>query len=179
MILSKEKIVRYIIILITFISAVSCMSNTPRPDLRVRIRLDRQFDSLYREDKNNFTKIRTYDIRIFLINQNNRPISYWIMSCDWQRNFETNNSTYSFMLEECNKNSPVVRTLNAGDSISYSATVVNRNGYAYQNKDTFDLRLGFIFVDRQKCKSPDSYLHIMKDRSMQNEIQWSNSLRVF
>ncbi|HET7733783.1 MAG TPA: hypothetical protein VFK73_08080 [Paludibacter sp.] len=161
-------------IILILIILVSCNGSKQYKNttIEVNANLIRTFDSIYA----NFDslKLKTYDVKLSIKNKSEKPISFWIMTCSWEDNFIINNDYIQINSVDCNRNFPIITKLNSNDSITYKTTLIKRNGTLGQSvKST---RFGFIFIDSTKCSSDNQYGEIIRDKSKQDRIIWSNPL---
>lgn len=153
---------------------VSCKNGIQEdyPDITVNARLIRSYDSVYHYQDT--IKLKTFDIRLSIINKSTKPVSFWMMTCSWQENFIINNDYLSFNGEPCDSNIPKIRHLNPNDSLTYKTSFSKHNFSRYQTTETS--KFGLIFIDSTKCADINDYLNIIGDKSKQNKTIWSNPL---
>lgn len=147
---------------------ISCGKS--KPDLTVKAKLFHTFDST---NSDNTIKRRS-KVDLTLLNNSNRTISFWTMSCSWTDNWLINIRNKYFKLKSCDKNFPKIVEIKPKDSLVYHAIITSQIKLPIGNYDT--VRFGFIFVDTVMCKTQHDFDDILKNRSNQNKIIWSNPL---
>jgi hypothetical protein len=131
----------------------------------------RSYDTISRGDTG---RQKRFDIRLSIVNKSNKEISFWIMSCSWHDNFIVNNDYVYLRGTECDSNFPETIKLKSNDSIVHNGTVIIRNHTWGRTVET--TKFGFIYINSDSCKDYQNYLEIIKDRSKQKSIIWSNPL---
>jgi len=184
---------RYLLTIFSTLILLSCDSiyrdnETLKPI--IRIGLLKEYYVPY-HGKLNFVPVndtiieKRFDISVSIINNSDKMISFWILSCDWERNFLINNFYNAFMGHACDANGPHKVEIKSYDSLMFSTTLVRAIGYDNQCENcigSYDIgqvettKLGFIFVDTIKCKGFQDYFNIMRDKSKWDKIIWSNPL---
>ena len=163
---------RYINYLIILFFILSCKNfkHKDNSSILVNARLIRTYDTSYWNDT---IKRKFYDIKISLINNCDKPISFWTMTCSWQHNFIFNNDYFDFRVL-CSHNWLVLKTIKSNDSLIFKTTLVRFNQYNYQ--DSVATKLGFILTDSINCKELNEYLSQLDDKKKHNKIFWSNTI---
>ncbi len=133
----------------------------------------RVYDSTYRYPKSDLGLI-TYEIEISLINKGDSKSSFWTKKCSWQDNFIISKDAYHFVSSECNIDSPTVKSVAPGDSLVFRATVYTEMVNDSNKGDS--IKIGILLIDTARALSSDDYLKIMKDKSLQPVVIWSNSI---
>ena len=134
----------------------------------------RKYDSLFQNLDNQLCPI--YDIGISIINKGETTNSFWIMKCSWQDNFIISDDYFNFLLNECDGNFPTVKSIKPNDSLTYKTTLYSNSIDYVKTRDS--IKLGFIFIDEKHFSTPDDYLNIMRDKSLQTTVLWSNRINL-
>lgn len=145
---------------------------TKESALEVNSYMERAYDSTYFTDRT----FSTYDIRISVVNKSDTLNSFWIMKCSSQDNFLISDRHSDFVPTECNGNFPTVKDIQAHDSVVFKTTIYSKSaGYS---ENGHSITMGFILIDAKSFSSPDDYLRIMGDQSLQTKVLWSNRLNL-
>jgi hypothetical protein len=165
---------RYFIYIFILVFSISCINikNKENPNITVNATLIRTYDTIcnYKPD----TKQTTFDINISIKNNSNKPISFWIMTCSWMKNFIVNNDYIGINWVDCDSNFPKVRQLKPNDNIVFKTSCIKYNTTTNPNIKT--TKFGFIFIEKNKCQEMHDFDEIIGDKSQHEIIIWSNPL---
>jgi hypothetical protein len=165
---------RFLTLILILYAIISCDCFKYKDNLNVVVNasLLRTYDSIYFD----FDSIRhkIFDVRLSIINKTNKPITFWTMTCSWQDNFIVNNDYIKFNFDVCNHNYPRMRHLYPNDSLIYKTSVRKIDMTLGQIIKT--TKFGFIYIDSAQCNEKNDYDIIIRDRSKQDKIIWSNPL---
>jgi len=171
----KKTAMRNTIYILIILIIVSCQQSrhSDNPNIIVRAKLMRSYDSVYFHQDT--LKHKTFDVKISIINKTGKPVSFCMMSSSWFDNFIINNDYMQFVSGTINHNFPVTKHLNMNDSLVFNASIERNNHTMYENVET--TKFGFIFIDSSRCRVLDiSFDSIIGDRSLHDKIIWSNPL---
>jgi hypothetical protein len=181
---------RYIIVFLMILTAYSCKRIEQNNDnkLDIKLYLDKDYympysDKLNYEPQNNSINEKRFDVRFSILNNSDSVISFWTMTCDWQRSFLINNSYIKFLMpDECNHNYPHQISIKPHDSIQIKTTLFRDIQYDNPCKGCIGsfadqgrvqtTKIGLILIN---CTGDDDYFNWVNDKSKWNII-WSNSL---
>jgi hypothetical protein len=160
-----------IILFLMFLSTISCVNNSHDnyPNINIATSVIRSYDTYYHDS----IKMKTYDIKLSIINRSNYPIAFWIMSCSWEDDFIINNDYVYFKGRNCNANFPWIRHLNPNDSLILTPTVWESYTEYQPVKTT---KFGLIYIDSAKYKHGQDFNEIIMDKSKYDHIIWSDPL---
>jgi hypothetical protein len=149
------------------------MNNKTSP-LIVNTYTIRRYDSLFPNLDNQLCPI--YDIGISIINKGETTNSFWIMKCSWQDNFIISDDYFNFIVNECDGNFPTVKSIKPNDSLTYKTTIYSKSIDYVKTRDS--IKLGIILIDEKKFSTSEDYLNIMRDKSLQTTVLWSNRINL-
>lgn len=167
---------KFVVYFLIVFSLISCneKSKTDRPSISIVCRLERSYDSAY--TFTNTSILPTFDVKLSIVNISDSVQSFWIMKCSWQDTFIISDDSFSFVGTECDGNFPTVRYLKSGDSLAFKTLLICHKISYVNTSDS--IKIGFVMVDEKKYTSPDEYLEVMRDKSKQNNVVWSNSINL-
>ncbi len=129
-------------------------------------------------------KQKRFDIEIILTNNSTKPVSFWSMTCSWERNFRINNNYIFFKAHGCDKNIPEIIKLSPGESKVYKTTLIKSIKFTnpctncIYGPQVETTKLGLILVDdlfNPKLDYFFGYNLAMEDESVWKMV-WSNPL---
>jgi len=141
-------------------------------------RLIRAFDSSYccLESANSIDTLRTFEIKLTLLNKNKKSISFWTDKYNWWLGFLINWPSLSFQCGYDLGTEPRKTILKSNDSLSlgiFATTKMDHEPYVKESK------FGFIYVDTIRCKVAKDYLRYISDQSLREKVIWSNPLPIY
>ncbi len=166
---------RQLIFIFLFFLIISCSRNDSErglPPINIKAEIIRTFDTIVSDT----SKIKTTNIKLSLTNISDKPITYWIMKCSWPQNWIENKDTYSVLSYSCDSNYPISIPLKPKESISYNAFVCRTKFRTICTNENI-IKLGFIYIDADMCKTMSDFSNIVGDKSKWNII-WSNSVEL-
>jgi len=190
----KVSLMRYIAIILLIFSVCSCQrikQNENGSKLRINFYVEKDYYVPYNrklnyEPANDSIWEKRFDVRLSIVNNSDSVITYWTMTCDWQRSFIVNNLYIGFQYSPCDNNSPHQVKIKAHDSIQIKSTLVRNIEFDNPCKGCVGCwadqghvqttKIGLIFID-SSCKSIADYDNWISDKSRWNII-WSNPLNL-
>jgi len=172
---------KHLIIVLSLFTLISCNWNCSESNsskIGVTIYVDREYFVPYDRPLNYIPENDTilekkYDVKLSVLNKSDKLISFWLMSCDWEENFQINNSYIFFNGHGCDKNCPHIVKINPGDSIVFKTTLLRAIGYdnrcknclgRYDSGNVETTKIGLLLVESKDCKNMDDYFNTMGEK---------------
>lgn len=152
----------------TLILFVCCITTEPKEkNLEVRISIIDKLNA----DKFNGDKGIFYSIEIDLINNTDTTISFWSMSCDWERNWMPNTNTFYLYPRDCLSNYPHITQVESNKKITFKGIVCFES---IEEPSNTNYRLGFTLIRAKEVENISCFnqlLHSKKERKI--DLIWS------
>ncbi len=161
-----------------FFLVVSCNRNDSevcKTPISVKAEIIKTLDTtgLYVGDT---SKLHITNVKLWVTNISDKPIAYWIMTCDWAENWIANREEFGILRHSCDANCPIHKQLKPKESLSYNALVC-RSEFGRQRIDINNIKFGFIYIDTVMCKTMSEFRDVIEDKSKWN-LYWSNSVNI-
>ena len=121
----------YSIIFVVLLFFYSCRMSQIQNDLQVDTKL-----------VNIDTISKILHVKLVLSNNSNKEVGYWENNCSWQDNWKPVDSNFYLVVDNCDGNFPVIKTIFPNDSIVHFLKIIYINNFQGKELDLF-----FNFID--------------------------------
>lgn len=117
-----------------------------------------------------------YNVKIDLINGTDSTLSFWTMSCSWQRNWIIEDKTLQFFVS-CPKNTPELVQIEPGKKITYDGIIEVIDTINFSSSKKY--RLGFVLIKKNEVHRDGEFISVLyKKIDAKKDIFWSETFRI-
>ena len=160
----------FILSVMMFATARDCKSQNNNLEISIR--------KIYKIPRDSFVFTGNYySIEILMINKSNSPIKFWMWSCSWVENWETNSKNVIFDYPDCNNNVPIISTINPNGKL----IITGKLKVLKENYDLMkNIRIGFIMIREDEYHEETfNFYEILGNKHKENkDIYWSEPFNI-
>jgi hypothetical protein len=150
-------------------------SNKPKEStLKIRVKVNNKLNSEeYKKMEGAF-----YSTDIYLINDTDSTIHFWMMSCSWMDNMRfSTDKAYLYKWGGCNKNVPELKQIEPGQKITYNGITCIRNTSFFRSQN--DVKLGFVLIRKGETSGNSDFERVLSDKiKSKKDFIWSNAFKI-